>query len=83
MPRYDFTCQDCGATYEVRLSMSAYATGEGRECTSCGSARTERAFTAVNVIAGSGGGGGRTAGAGAFGGGCGPSGGACGPTGFT
>lgn len=57
MPSYDFTCRDCGASYEVRLSMSAYSAGEGRECPSCGSNEAERAFTAVNVIAGGGGGG--------------------------
>jgi len=53
MPSYDFVCQDCGAAFEVRLSMSAYAGGEGRLCPTCGSKRVERAFTAVNVIAGS------------------------------
>lgn len=52
MPSYDFKCQECGASFEVRLSMSAYAAGEGRRCTECGSTRVERAFTAVNVIAG-------------------------------
>jgi putative FmdB family regulatory protein len=54
MPSYDFTCQDCDTTYEVRLSMSAYSDGEGRKCQACGSKRVERAFTAVNVITGSG-----------------------------
>ena len=52
MPSYDFVCQDCGAPFEVRLSMSAYEAGEGRSCTRCGSTKVERAFTAVNVIAG-------------------------------
>jgi putative FmdB family regulatory protein len=52
MPSYDFVCQDCGAPFEVRLSMSAYEAGEGRACTRCGSTKVERAFTAVNVIAG-------------------------------
>ena len=52
MPSYDFVCQDCGAPFEVRLSMSAYEAGEGRSCTQCGSTKVERAFTAVNVIAG-------------------------------
>ena len=52
MPSYDFVCQDCGAPYEVRLSMSAYSAGEGRRCPTCDSPRVERAFTAVNVIAG-------------------------------
>lgn len=58
MPSYDFRCHGCGTTYETRLSMSAYDRGEGRECPECGSTEVERAFTAVNVIAGSRGGGG-------------------------
>ena len=75
MPRYDFVCQDCGSAFELRLSMSAYDSGEGRECPSCGSARAERSFTAVNVIAGGGGGGmGTTSNS---------SGGSCGFGGFT
>jgi putative FmdB family regulatory protein len=52
MPSYDFVCADCGAPFEIHMSMSAYETGEGRVCTQCGSSRVERAFTAVNVIAG-------------------------------
>lgn len=72
MPSYDFVCQECGTSFEVRLSMSAYSAGEGRKCTRCGSTRVERAFTAVNVIAGgSSGSGGRW------------SGGGCGNSGFT
>ena len=57
MPRYDFTCADCETLFELRLSMSDYASGEGRRCPECGSENAERAFTAVNVIAGGGGGG--------------------------
>lgn len=72
MPSYDFVCQECGASFELRLSMSAYAHGEGRVCTSCGSTRVERAFTAVNVIAG-----------GSSGGSARWSGGGCGTSGFT
>lgn len=53
MPSYDFVCQECGGTFEVRLSMSAYSAGEGRTCPECGSTHVERAFTAVNVISGS------------------------------
>ena len=75
MPSYEFVCQECGSPFEVRLSMSAYEAGEGRVCTQCGSTRVERAFTAVNVIAGGlSGGGSRSSG---------PSGGCCGGSGFT
>lgn len=63
MPSYEFTCQECGTPFEVRLSMSAYSAGEGRKCPSCGSDKVERAFTAVNVIAGSHSGGGYSSGA--------------------
>jgi hypothetical protein len=52
--------------------MSAYGEGKGRECTQCGSTKVERAFTAVNVIAG-----------GSSSGGSGWSGGSCGSSGFT
>jgi putative FmdB family regulatory protein len=53
MPSYEFTCDDCGAPYEARLSMSAYAAGEGRRCPACGSDKVERRFTAVSVLTGS------------------------------
>lgn len=53
MPTYDFTCQDCGASYEARLSMSAYSAGEGRKCPTCGSPKAERVFAAVGVLTGS------------------------------
>lgn len=52
MPAYDFNCDACGETFELRLSMSAYDSGEGRICPSCGSSDVERAFSAVNVIGG-------------------------------
>lgn len=65
MPSYDFVCADCGASFDVRLSMSAYEAGEGRVCTRCSSTRVERAYTAVNVIAG-----GRSGGNGYGSGGC-------------
>ena len=52
MPRYDFTCQDCGKAFELRMSMSAYSSGEGKQCPTCGSGSVERSFTSVNVIAG-------------------------------
>ena len=53
MPTYDFVCQDCGLTYEARLSMSAYSAGEGRKCPTCGSVKAERVFTPVGGLTGS------------------------------
>ena len=73
MPSYDFVCQDCKSPYEIRISMSAYSEGEGRQCPTCESTDVERTFTAVNVIAGSRSGGGSFSSAGS----------GCGPTGFS
>lgn len=53
MPAYDYVCRDCGAKFEVRMSMAAYGQGATPECEECGSARVERAFTAVSVLTGS------------------------------
>ncbi len=74
MPSYDFVCQDCGASFDVRLSISAYSAGEGRKCPKCASQNVERAFTTVNVIAGGRSGGGYASGAAR---------GGCGTGGFT
>ncbi len=52
MPAYDYVCEDCGAHFEVRMSMSAYSSGTKPPCEQCGSTRVERAFTAVNVLTG-------------------------------
>ena len=70
MPTYAYQCQNCGGTFERRMSMAAYAAGEAPPCPTCGSPHVERTFTAVNVLTGSrsGGGGGGAA--------------ACGPSGF-
>ncbi len=53
MPSYDFTCHDCGTPYEVRLSMSAYAAGDGKRCPACGSQNVERRITGCGVMTGS------------------------------
>lgn len=50
MPRYEYICRYCDAPYEVRLSMSAYAAGEGARCPACGSADVERRLTGVGVL---------------------------------
>ena len=59
MPAYDYVCEDCGAHFEVRMSMSAYSSGTKPPCEQCGSEKVTRAFTTVNVLTGgrSGGGG--------------------------
>ncbi len=70
MPAYDFVCQECGARFEVRMSIAAYSEGAKTVCEKCGSKRVERAFTTVNVLVG-----GRTGGA--------SSGSSCGTGGFS
>jgi putative FmdB family regulatory protein len=57
VPAYDYVCEECGATFEVRMSMSAYSEGAKPPCESCGSTRVARAFTSVNVLTGGRGGG--------------------------
>ncbi len=53
MPAYDYRCQDCGTSFEVRMSISAYSTGEQPPCRDCGSQHVARTFGAVNVLTGS------------------------------
>ena len=69
MPAYDYTCDDCGSRFEVRMSMAAYGAAEKPACEACGSRRVERAFTTVNVLTA-----GRTSGGNARSASCGPSG---------
>jgi putative FmdB family regulatory protein len=71
MPTYDYTCQDCKAPFEVRMSITAYSEGAKTKCDKCGSENVVRAFTAVNVL---------TSGRGSSGASSGP---VCGPGKFT
>ncbi len=57
MPAYDYVCEECGAHFEVRMSMSAYSDGAKPPCERCGSTSVTRAFTAVNVLTSARGGG--------------------------
>jgi putative FmdB family regulatory protein len=55
-PKTQYTCHDCGAPYEVRLSMSAYAAyaaGDEKRCPACGSENVERRITGCGVLTGS------------------------------
>lgn len=74
MPRYDYRCQDCGQTFEIRLSMSEYSESNKPDCPECGSRNAERSFSAVGVLVGSRGGSGGSTGGG---------GGTCAHTGFS
>ena len=50
MPAYDYICQECGARFEVRMSIAAYSEGAEVACDRCGSKQVARAFTSVNVL---------------------------------
>jgi putative FmdB family regulatory protein len=50
VPAYGYTCDDCGASFEVRMSIAAYSAGEKAACEACGSADVSRTFTSVNVL---------------------------------
>lgn len=52
MPWYDYRCDDCEETFEVRRSMSESDSGEAPECPECGGRETRRIFG--NVFAGTG-----------------------------
>lgn len=53
VPTYEYQCQDCGARFEIRASISAYSEGLAPICTDCGSDNAERTFGSVNVLTGS------------------------------
>lgn len=53
MPFYDYRCDDCGSTFEVKRSMSEQEGSAAPECSCCGSDRTRRVFS--TFFAGSGG----------------------------
>lgn len=50
MMTYEYVCQDCGKPFEVRATIADYSKGLKPQCTHCGSKKTIRAFTSVNVL---------------------------------
>lgn len=44
MPFYDYRCESCEETFEVRLSMSESGQGNPRVCPACGARETRRVF---------------------------------------
>jgi putative FmdB family regulatory protein len=50
VPRYDYTCEDCGMTFEIRASMSEYAS-LAPSCSACDSKRVARSYAGLNVMA--------------------------------
>lgn len=52
MPWYDYRCEECEETFEVRRSMSEDDGDQGPVCPECGGEETSRLFG--NVFAGGG-----------------------------
>jgi putative FmdB family regulatory protein len=57
MPAYDYQCEDCGAPFTLRMSISAYKAGIHATCPNCGSSQTARRIGAVSYLGGRGSGG--------------------------
>ena len=49
MPYYDYKCDDCQNTAEVKLSLAQKEVGNPVECPNCGSKNTHQLFAAVAV----------------------------------
>jgi len=49
VPRYDYLCDSCGETFEVRASMAEYSSLEPH-CARCDSDEVSRVFAGLNVI---------------------------------
>ena len=47
MPTYDYQCQLCGQTFEVRATISQKAAGLEPECPACHSKTTKQAFRSI------------------------------------
>ncbi|HBS06836.1 MAG TPA: zinc ribbon domain-containing protein [Leptospiraceae bacterium] len=49
MPYYDYKCDDCQSTVEVKLSLAQKESGVEVECPECHSRNTHQLFAAVAV----------------------------------
>ncbi len=57
MPRYDFECQTCRKTFEIKASLAEYAVGRREKrfvCPECGTAKIARVFSAPGILSASG-----------------------------
>lgn len=50
MPAYDFLCQECGKSFEIRASMAEHTKGLKPACPACGSRKAVQTFTAFTVL---------------------------------
>ena len=48
MPLFDYTCLDCGETFEVLISNS----GDSPECSACGSSQLKKLLAAPSSMSG-------------------------------
>ncbi len=51
---YEYECDDCGASIEVRATLAEKERGLRVKCPKCGSTKTTQAFRTVNMFIGSG-----------------------------
>ena len=52
MPKYDYICQQCDTTFQVKLSFSEVDEAQP-ECPECNSADTRRQIGRINFLGGS------------------------------
>lgn len=45
MPRYDYRCEACESTFEIKESMSEHDSERRPECPCCGDRETRRVFS--------------------------------------
>lgn len=50
MPTYEYLCQDCGEPFDLRASISEYSKGLKPQCPRCGSEKSIRTFTSIQVL---------------------------------
>jgi putative FmdB family regulatory protein len=56
MPMYDYQCQECGHTFEVRATISQKTAGLKPECPTCHSDATQQLISSAMFIRSGGGG---------------------------
>ncbi len=50
MPTYDYQCQDCGHTFEVRATISQKTAGLKPECPACHAAATQQLISSPMLV---------------------------------
>ena len=52
MPIYEYVCNDCGATTELRMSVAEKTKSSKVECQKCGSQSVRQVFGGVGMLVG-------------------------------